>query len=91
VVKALADLIVIVEMLVRLYPKIEPAIEPLFRGWLFRMSMPGRVYLQDRLKGRADVQYLLKLLTEMESRKDYSRVERYAIRLFMEMHREFDL
>jgi hypothetical protein len=91
VVKALADLIVIVEMLLHLYPKIEQAIEPLFRGWPFRMSMRGRVYLEDRLKGRADVQYLLKLLTEMESRKDYSRVERYAARLFMEMHREFDL
>jgi hypothetical protein len=90
---ALNNLINLVEKLVHLYPKIEPGIEPLFRGWPFRMSMPGRerVYLQDRLKGRADVQYLLKLLTEMESRKDYNRVERYAIRLFMEMHREFDL
>lgn len=91
VARALATLIGLVEMLVHLYPKIEPAIEPLFRGWPFRMSMRGRVYLQDRLKGRVDVQYLLKLLTEMESRKNYSSVKRYTIRLFKEMHREFDL
>lgn len=81
VAAALTALIKLVEMLVPLYPKIESAIEPVFHGWLFRMSKPGRV----------DLQYLLKLFTQMESRENYSGVERYTRHVFMEMHREFDL
>jgi hypothetical protein len=81
VAAALTALINLVEMLVPLYPQIESAIEPLFRGWLFRVSKPGRV----------DLQYDLKMFTQMKSRENYSGVQRYALHVFAEMHRKFNL